>query len=243
MRGWLWTTAVTAVALLGGCRDRLTTVAESHVDPVRCAALQPADSIETSRAGFLQEVLDARATLRTPRFNDYHAGSYHVAKADLAAGLLEITRACGVRLTGAVVVGPVGPLWAYHVAAFLPEPDGRVRVNSLVMPHARITRKAAGVLPAAAADALLADLVASPLLSPGPILPGMQPDTSALGRDFRYDVLVFQLRGDSALVRSGALRDHPDTAAVRRFFERVNQVMGQLQPTYTHGQSSGRGDT
>jgi len=60
-------------------------------------------------------------------------------------GLQAEATACGVRLRAALIVGPVGPLWTFHVAWLVQEPEG-VRVNSLVMPHARITGKATGLI-------------------------------------------------------------------------------------------------
>ena len=238
------TGVVVIAALAAGCRERERTTAV-RADPARCAALQPVDSAPTSRAAFLHEVLDGRPTSRTAKFDDYHEGSYHVAKADLADGLLDVARACGLPLAGVVVVGPTGPLWAYHVAAFLREPDGRVRVNSLVMPHARITGKATGVVPASAVDSLFGGLAGSPLLNGGAVPLAAQQDTSPLARDFRYDVLVLRVVGGSVELRSGALRGASDTVAVRRLLERVNAVLERLQPTYPaeHDRDAPRGDT
>ncbi len=41
---------------------------------------------EPTRRGFFHELLFAAATSRTPRFDDYTRGSYHVNKLDLARG-------------------------------------------------------------------------------------------------------------------------------------------------------------
>lgn len=103
--------------------------------PARCAG-----GTLPNREGFFREVLFAAPTSRTRRFHDLARGSYHVDKLDVARGLPEQATFCGVRLHALIVVGPMGPLWAYDVIAFIEEGDS-IRANGLVMPHARITRK------------------------------------------------------------------------------------------------------
>jgi len=109
--------------------------------PTSCVAGPLPDSTSPSRAGFFREVLFAAPTARTPWFDDYTKGSYHIDKLDLAIGLRKEAERCGVTLEALVVVGPNGPLWSYNVLAFLRDGDS-VRINSLVIPHARITGKA-----------------------------------------------------------------------------------------------------
>src|SRR5687768_17657728 len=101
--------------------------------------------LKPSRDNFFREVLDAKATSVTPLYDDYTEGSYHVDKLNVFKGLPEMAQKEGLKLRGLIVFGPVGPLWAYYVAAFLDEGE-MIRVNSLTMPHARITYKSTGTI-------------------------------------------------------------------------------------------------
>lgn len=109
--------------------------------------LLAADDEGPTRAAFLKEVLDAAPTPVTRQFNDYTKGSYHVEKADLLKGLVEEAAKQKKTLRAVVIVGPLrgDPLWTSTVHVFLQEGD-KVRLNTLVMPHARITSKGTAVL-------------------------------------------------------------------------------------------------
>lgn len=106
-----------------------------------------ADESKPTRAAFIREVLDAKPTAVTPRFDDYTQGSYHVDREDLLKGLTEEAKKQKLELKAVAIIGPTGPLWTYHVMVFLREGE-KVRVNSLVMPHARITGKGTGLITA-----------------------------------------------------------------------------------------------
>ena len=210
----------------------LTAIELPHPDSVRCARLRPADSLATSRAGFLDEVLDPRATHRTPRFDAYHDDSYSVEKADVAAGLVEVSRACGLPLRGVVILGPVGPLWAYYVLAFLQESPTAIRVNNLVMPHARVTDKSTGTITVAGFDSVFRALTENPLVEPRPRPRAARPDTTALGREFGYDLLVLAVVGDSTTEGSAVLEQNLDTAAAERALDPINAILKRLTHTY-----------
>ena len=165
-----------------------TQRAAAEPAPTQCTAGELADTVSPSREGLFREVLFAPPTARTPRFDDYTAGSYHVDKLDLAEGLPSEAARCGLRLRALLVLGPVGPLWAFHVAAFIQDGDS-LRVNSLVMPHARITGKSTGHVD----EARLTDLVAS--VSGLPLVQAGRPAiadsvTDRLTRDFSYTLLL-----------------------------------------------------
>jgi len=119
---------------------------------------------QLGRTGFLQELLFAQGTARTPEFDDYTQGSYHVEKTDLLEGVRAIREK--EHVLGFIVYGPVGPLWAYHVLLFVAENDG-VRLNTLVFPHARITSKATRVLSQKAYDEALSRLSSRPAMIMG----------------------------------------------------------------------------
>lgn len=100
---------------------------------------------DVSIRGFIQEVLYGTGSGRTPLFHDSSA-SYHVQPRALLERLPVEAAIHGLHLSAAVVLGPYGGLWAYEVFAFLEEASC-IRVNRVVMPHARITYKGTACLP------------------------------------------------------------------------------------------------
>ena len=221
---------------------KLVAIQHPRADSALCRRLRPSDSLATSREGFLAEVLDARATHRTPRFDSYHDDSYGVDKQEVATGLVDVSRACGLPLRAVVIVGPVGVLWAYYVLAFLDETPATIRVNSLVMPHARITDKSSGVITVAAFDSLLGGLTANPVLEPGQSHRVATTDTSQLGKEFSYDLLVLKVIGDSTAQWNADLMKNKDTTAAH-VLDPLNKVLEQLKVTYptaTLGPRQGR---
>jgi hypothetical protein len=118
-----------------------------------CSATRdPRCELDLSAAGFVTELTHAQGTHRTPAFDDYTPGSYHVAM-DTLLDAVRAERSREPRIRALVAVGPFGPLWQYNVALFLDE-DDQLRSNILAMPHARITWKATGLVPRPTFDAL-----------------------------------------------------------------------------------------
>lgn len=192
------------------------------------------DDITPSRDAFLAEVLFAEPTARTPRFNDYTTDSYHVRKLDLVTGLEEQSRLCGLRLRAVLIVGPVGMLWSYHIAALIDEGD-QVRINTLVMPHARITGKASGLVPAALASELLAAVTASPLIRPGVPEHLATDDDDDGDFEFSYKLLLVMLDGPSAGRFHASFNDIFPKPEDRDLLDRVNRVLGHTAKTYPKG--------
>jgi hypothetical protein len=127
--------AISLIALSGlggGGEPAILNYAPEEIDPKQIWNL--------SREGFIQELVYARATPRTPQFDDYTPGSYHVEKIDLLDGVRTRRAATTPQIKGLLVVGPVGPLWAYYVTLFTEEKEG-VRATDVNFPHARITFK------------------------------------------------------------------------------------------------------
>lgn len=91
-----------------------------------------------SRDGFLEELTYSRATARTPQFDDYTRGSYHVASREVVDAVYALRPRFDV--VGCAVFGPFGPLWAYNLVLFLREGEA-IRANWIHMPHARIVLK------------------------------------------------------------------------------------------------------
>lgn len=209
----------------------------SSVAPRECLAGPLADTLTLSREAFFREVLFATPTVRTPRFDDYTPGSYHVDKLDVAAGLPAEAARCGLRLRALLTVGPTGPLWAYHVVPFIEDGES-VRVNSLVMPHARITGKGSGQITDNELSRLVATLTRSPLVRSGlPVFPDSVE--SPLSRDFSYDLLLVVFdRGQSPRYWYASFRqaqpENPDRSAgeVDEVLDAINEVLGRTSSTY-----------
>jgi hypothetical protein len=189
--------------------------------------------LSTSRAAFLEEALFPEPTARTPLFNAYTQGSYSVTKLDVVKGLQDHALACDVRLRAVLVVGPVGMLWAFHVASLVREGDG-VRVNSLVMPHARITGKGTGRITDMEASTLLHDLVVAPSIYAG--IPLMATDTSNPEAEFSYRLLLAVF--DDTLPRyfHADINDFAPDANTDDLMARLNKVLASAStPTYRVG--------
>ena len=196
----------------------------------QCEAGTLADSLTPSREGFFREALFAAKSARTPRFDDYTPGSYHADKLDIAAGLPSAATKCGLTLDGLVVVGPVGPLWAYHVVVFVREGKD-IRVNSLVMPHARITGKGTGVIAPAELTELFSTFATSSLLKPGR---QASSDTTKTGlaREFSWDFLAIRFGSDSVAQWSGSITMNKDSVGVEQLLKPLNGLLSRTQPTY-----------
>lgn len=170
--------------------------------------------------------------MRLALFDDYTPGSYHVRKDDLLAGLREQSVACGLRLRAVLIVGPLGMLWAYHVAVFIDEGD-EVRVNVLAMPHARITRKSTTTVTPTTASAWLDDVVASRLLRTG--LPATAGTAARGDAEFSYNLLLAIFDGAEARYRHAEFNGFVTNAGTKDLLDRVNRVLGTTAPTYGHG--------
>ena len=197
-----------------------------------CAAGALLDSLQPSREGFFREVLFAAGSARTPRFDDYTPGSYHVDKLDLADGLPPVAEKCGLMLEALVVVGPVGPLWTYHVIVFLREEPG-LRLNTLAMPHARITGKATGHILRDRFTAFFDQLPNSRILKAGPPT-WSDTTTTRLARDFSYDFLAVRF-GAAQNIWHGSIGRDPDSSAATQLLRALNALLEGTQPTYAHG--------
>jgi hypothetical protein len=206
----------------------------------RCAAGPLADTLSPSRDAFFREALFASPTMRTPRFDDYTPDSYHADKLDLAEGLPSEAARCGLRLRALLVVGPVGPLWSFHVVPFIEDGDS-LRVNSLVMPHARITGKGSARVSEAALTELVTDLTRSPLVKAG--LPAFGDSLrEPLARDFSYNLLLVLYEGEHAprywhASLWPAMRGDDKTSVehAERLTASIDRVLGRTSETYTHG--------
>ena len=186
-----------------------------------------------SRLGFFHEALHPAPTLRTPNFDDYTRGSYHVDKIELARLLPAYARRCNLTLLASLTIGPTAMLWAYHVIVFVQEGDN-VRVNRLVFPHARITLKTTVVVPRQAADQLLESLRDEPLLKPG--LPALSTN-DPLRAEFSFNVLLALYADSTSDHYFGNFDPFAATPHATQFFDSVNKVLEGSEPSYQHGKS------
>jgi len=187
------------------------------LDSERCAPSGAAPS----REGFFHEALFAAATARTPRFDDYTADSYHVRKLDVIRGLPTQANACGVRLRATLVLGPVGILWTYHVVTLVQ--DGpKIRVNALVMPHARITGKGTGVVATQEALGLLQQIEKAPRVRSG--LP--TPISDDAEGDFSYQLLLARYDTEQPGYFHGEFSESSDDPGLRSLKDAVEALLG-----------------
>ena len=196
---------------------------EAHGDPekIRRASQIPAGLYPT-REAFFEEVLFPQGTARTPRFDDYTPGSYHVDPDDVLKGMPEAAAGQCRKLVGLLVLGPLGPLWQYRVIAFLERAD-RVQVNQVVMPHARISYKSSGHLSLVEYQDLIGRLSAHPLVRTG----------EPTGR--RTNVLLADWSSGTVKEYRGLIQEFGgDRQATEGFLEPINQVLKLLTTTYSH---------
>jgi hypothetical protein len=190
-------------------RERMTPATQP-----RMTTTQP------TRQGFFEEVLFAEATARTWRFHDYNnPPSYHVDKMDVYRQLPQAAQAKGLRLLGLVIVGPSGPLWTYWVFVFVKE-DQQVRVNQIVMPHARITWKGTGVVTMAQVRAFMGHVGKATFLRRG-----------TFSDEWASDVVVADWSGPEARLFHGKLLA-ADEAARKSFLDSLEELQQGMKPTY-----------
>lgn len=203
-----------------------------------CTSLSVEDVTKPTRNAFLREVLFSAPTPRTRLFDDYTEGSYHIDKLDLSRGLASAAAACGVQLLGLVVIGPIGPLWSYHVISLQQEGD-LVRANTLVMPHARITAKATIVMGRGETLRWLSDVVSAGAVTRGPpvwsgdFLSG--DSLTLLTREFSFGILVASWLESQVELWHGWIDQVSvdiDVKAVDRTLEIVNGLLGTTRRTY-----------
>ena len=196
------------------------------------APLPGADDAKPTREAFLGEVLDAKPTPVTPKFDDYTPGSYHVEKEDLLKGLIDESKKRKITLRAATILGPLpgDPLWTSYVVVFLQEGE-KVRVNSLVMPHARITGKASGMVTEERYRKWLDGVLATGTLEREA---GKAPSNEAkkeIPSPFASDVLLvtWSADGKTREVFHGKVGGDKN---VEKLFEQYNGVLKELKKTY-----------
>lgn len=183
------------------------------------------------RAAFLGEVLDAKPTSVTSKFDDYTRGSYHIDKIDLLMGLIGEAARRKLVLHAVLVSGPMpDPLWTYYVTVFLKDGD-QVRVNHLVMPHARITAKSTGLISTDDFQKALSALLDSGLPKKvAPIPADGKEKELRIDRD--NQLLLGAWNGEGKLLQLYSANLLKDEKKVSVFAEAYNGLLKGLKKTY-----------
>jgi hypothetical protein len=198
----------------------------------RCEPVTAADPKPT-RDAFLGEVLDAKPTDVTAKFDDYTPGSYHIEKENLLRGLTDEAKKRKLTLRAVLITGPMpaDPLWTSYVTVFLREGD-QVRVNHLVMPHARITVKSTGLIQAERYEKWIAGALDSGLPQKEPPAEARSEKKDGPLKDFGYHLLLaaWDAEGKTRQVYYGTLLG--DEKKLDKFAEQYNGVLKELKQTY-----------
>ncbi len=217
MFGRIAVTAVTA-AVTSSC------VPSNVPEPVVAPSTPP----DLGRAAFVQELISAQPTARTRLFDDYTGGSYHVEKLDLLEGVREIRRRDHV--IALAVFGPSSILWTYHVVVVLEDGDG-YRLNTLTMPHARITSKGTRLISMAEYKRARRRLTSLPTMVSGP--PTFDsvggPKDSELELEWRYSFLLADWSAGSERLWHARYVPEPELESIATL---LNGLLEDTKTTY-----------
>lgn len=190
------------------------------------------DPIPT-RADFIREVFDSRPTSVTPKFHDAPKG-YHIVKENLVKGLIEEAKKRKIDLRSIVIAGPMplDPLWTYHIVVFIREKD-RIRINSLVFPHARITYKSTGLVTTERYEKWVNDLVESGVLEPK--LPEVaKAEKDETKRDMTFTLLVATIGPDGKEPHTSyANPQNLEDEKQEQFQDALNGILDQQKKMYS----------
>ncbi|MCC6901746.1 MAG: hypothetical protein IT377_22435 [Polyangiaceae bacterium] len=203
---------------------------------------------------FLDELVTPGATRWTAEFNAYRPDSYFVDKIVLARKLPDHARRRGRDLQALIVVGPTGGIWTYYVIAVFREGE-KLRVNEVVLPHARITGKRTGLVGRAVVDGAVQAVVEAGVLIPAVSLDNLSRRLDAQERidwqlrnekhqrrslgDFRFDLLVGVYDDEAPSYWYGQL-DSNRKADVDAALGAINALLKRTHQTYEHGQGTAR---
>lgn len=196
---------------------------------VLAASSAHADDSKPTREAFLKEVLDAKPTPVTPKFDDYTKGSYHIEKEDLLKGLTEEAKKQKLTLRAVTIIGPMvgDPLWTSYVAVLF-EDGKKVRVNSLVMPHARITGKSTGLLTFEQYDKWLKAVHDTGTLKEAKNAPTGKGKRDA-SSPFASPILLVTWSKDG---KARQVFHEKEDAKLEKLFDQYNRIMKDLKKTY-----------
>lgn len=197
--------------------------------------LQPVFADGPSHDDFLAELIAPAETKMTAHFHSYYENGFAFDKFAVLNTFTKYTRKEDLQPVGLIVVGPLGPMWAYHTITLIKE-NGMVRANALAMPHGRITFKASALLPETEAKQFLDFMDSSPLLADRgqtvqQIDASLPKEEDGMG-EYRFNVLYIRYLPDGPVVRIGDIPRAEQTVDSKALLHRLNTFQGLLAQTY-----------
>jgi hypothetical protein len=188
-----------------------------------------------SREGFIQEAVFPEGSPRTPYFDDYTEGSYHVDKIDMVNGIREM-RKKKPEIIAAFIGGPWGMLWNYDFLVFMKTQSGEVKVGRLVFPHARIVYKSTTTIPRSEFNALSKSISSAKCVAPGyPTIDSLKHGKEKnLPLEWQYDFLFAVWGLDNELLFHATDRTYPSSECVREVTDVLSKFTDKMAPTYTN---------
>jgi hypothetical protein len=188
---------------------------------------------DISRSGFIEEMVYPQGTPRTPYFNDYTAGSYHVRKLDLVNGTREFRTNISRQVEAVLILGPSGPLWQYNVVTVVGtgKSSNIVSVNHLVFPHARITYKGARNLRRESYAPIIARILENPSLrepTEGDKQEKGEWNTAAV-------IATFNNNGSVRVLPNSAFKESEKQA--KQLYDEINELLGGEELICTYSQT------
>jgi hypothetical protein len=184
--------------------------------------------VDLSRTAFIREMVISEKTETTAHFDDYTPGAYHVRKMDLIEGVRTLSDSTTRFVDAVLIAGPAGPLWQYEVLTIIDSarPDGRIIVNDLIFPHARITYKASGLLDRSEYESTMNRILSNPLLR------DPAKDTSFNG-EWETSLLVARFGEQSQIGLLPYSVGVEDSVELKMLYDAVNDLIaGERSVTY-----------
>lgn len=188
-----------------------------------------------SREGFIQECIFSEGTPRTPHFDDYTEGSYHVDKQDLISGIGTMRQKCP-DIVAAFVGGPWGPLWAYEIITFKSINNSNdLQVNRVVFPHARIVFKSTKTIHMSEFESFFTAISCSASFAKGaPDLSKLKHVVgSKLDLEWNYDILFSLWRDSKQELLYSTENPHSNSSGIKTVMDSLNKLTNNMTPTYS----------
>lgn len=209
------------LANLGVCWATEITRQPEHIGP----------TLDLSRRVFIEEMIYPQGTSRTPKFDDYTSGSYHVGKLDLVDGVRDANKPSH-RVDAVLVLGPSGPLWQYNIITVVSgdSSSNTVRINNLVFPHARITYKSTRTTTRDSYVKSIASIMSNVALR--------EPTKDDRQEDGEWKMVAviatFEDNGRIRVLPISAIKERQQEA--KQLYDEINQLLGgeEAITTYSH---------
>lgn len=224
--------AILIAILITSCTKPITIPGQPAVDSKATERIP----WNLSREGFIQECIFSEGTPRTPHFDDYTEGSYHIDKQDLISGIGTIRQKCP-DIVAVFVGGPWGPLWAYEVITFKSINSGSdLQVNRLVFPHARIVFKSTKTISRSEFESFLTTISCSASFAKGaPDLSKFKHASgSKLGLEWEYDILLSLWRDSKQEMVYSIEKPYSNSPGIKTVIDALNKLTDNMTTTYSN---------